>query len=344
MSLRIAPKLLAAAAFAAAFALGPTTAATSADRTISLGVGYPTDAVSAEGVKFWAEKVEEYSGGELDVEIFWNSQLGNAREMVQGVATGAIDAHLDVIELLVTFEPKIGALSLPLVFRDRDHFSRFVGSDVFAEMLDGLEDDGIIFPARDSLKDPVVARNWTRPFDRGVVSKRPVFTPADLEGFKLRMYESEIPVKSWEALGASVQIVPWPDVYTALATGVVDGLTGTVSDNVDWKHFENAPYWTNIHEYFQMSYVWVSKLTWDTLSDSQKAAIDKATEETSYKWYEIQVASDAEAKQKAQELYGVSFITPPIAPWIDKMGPTHADFEARGLVEKGLIGRMQAVE
>lgn len=327
-----------------AAAAGLALAAPADARTLSLGLNNNPEDFIADGFRFFAQRVEELTDGELEVEIFWSTQLGGAREMVQGIAVGSIDMQMDVIELLVTFEPRIGVLSLPLVFRNRDHFAKFLGSDVFAEMLDGLEAKGIVFPDRAGLQDPELAANWVRPYDRGLVSTRPIFTPDDLDGFKLRMYESEIPVKSWEALGASVQIVPWPDVYTSLATGVVDGLTGTITDNYEWKHFENAKYWTNVHEYFQMMHPWMSKITWDSLTPDQQDAIDQAAREASFEFARLMQVANDNAAREAQEKAGVSIILPPIGPWIEKMGPTHASFEERGLVPAGIVGRIQAIE
>ena len=339
-----ASKYLAVALSAATLALVPTLEASAAPRTLSLGVNNNENDFIADGFKLFAERVGELSNDELEVQIFWSSQLGGAREMVQGVASGSIDMQMDVIELLVTLEPRIGVLSLPLVFRDADHFAKFLGSDIFGGMLDTLESKGVIFPDRAGLQDVQIARNWMRPYDRGLVSNKPVFTPADLSGFKLRMYESEIPIKSWEALGASVQVVPWPDVYTSLATGLVDGLTGTVTDNYEMKHFENARYWTNVHEYFQMMHPWMSKMTWDSLTDDQRAAIDQAAREASHEFARLMAVANAESVAKAQAEFGVSIIVPPIEPWIAKMKPAHEDFETRGLVEAGLIGRIQAIE
>ena len=341
---KFAPKALALAACMAAFTMLPATGSTAAERTLSLGANNNENDFIADGFRFFAKRVGELTNGDLKVDIFWSSQLGGAREMVQGVAAGSIDMQMDVIELLVTLEPRIGVLSLPLVFRDRDHFAAFLGSDLFGSMLDTLESKGVMFPDREGLKDPEVAKNWVRPYDRGLVSTKPVFTPGDLEGFKLRMYESEIPIKSWEALGASVQVVPWPDVYTSLATGVVDGLTGTVTDNYEMKHFENAPYWTNIHEYFQMMHPWMSKITWDGLTADQQKAINQAAREASNEFARLMREANEKSVAKAQSEYGVSLIIPPIGPWIEKMKPAHADFEARGLVEKGLVEKIQAIQ
>jgi TRAP-type C4-dicarboxylate transport system substrate-binding protein len=337
-------KAFALALAATAIFAAPIMPAAAADRTLSLGANNNENDFIAEGFKFFAKRVGELSNDELEVQIFWSSQLGGAREMVQGVAAGSIDMQMDVIELLVTMEPRIGVLSLPLVFRDKTHFAGFLGSDVFGEMLDGLEAKGIVFPDREGLKDRQIAANWVRPYDRGLVSNKPIFSPADLSGFKLRMFESEIPIKSWEALGASVQVVPWPDVYTSLATGLIDGLTGTVTDNYEMKHFENARYWTNVHEYFQIMHPWMSKMTWDSLSEGQRNAIDEAAREASHEFARLMNEANAKSVAAAQEKHGVSIILPPIKPWIDKMVPAHADFEARGLVPAGLVDRIKAVQ
>ena len=341
---RIAFRAVAVAAFAAALAILPATGSIAEPRTLSLGANNNANDFIADGFRFFAKRVGELSNNELKVDIFWSSQLGGAKEMVQGVAAGSIDMQMDVIELLVTFEPRIGILSMPLVFRNRDHFAHFIGSPVFGSFLDGLASKGIVFPGRTFLSDPQEATNWVRPYDRGIVSKRPVFTPDDLKGFKMRMYESEIPIKSWQQLGASVQVVPWPDVYTALATGVVDGLTGTVTDNFEMKHFENARYWTDVHEYFQMMHPWMSKITWDSLTKSQQDAIDEATHEASPVFAKLMKNANDESTQRAQDQYGISLIYPPIKPWIEKMKPAIADFESRGVIPKGLVEQIQAIQ
>lgn len=335
-------RTLMALATSALVALGAPVAAQ--ERTLSLGTQTTETGFLAPPIVYFADRVKELSNGELEVELFWSAQLGSAAQMNQSLVAGALDFQSNVVELLSAFEPRIGVMSMPLVFRDRDHFARFLGSEIFDDMLNSLEAKGIVFPQRADFKDPVTANHWIRPWDRGLVTNRPIYSPADLEGFKLRMYESEIPIKSWQALGANVQVVPWPDVYTSIATGVVDGLTGTVVDNYDMKHFENATYWTNVHEYFQLQLPYMSKITWDSLSPEHQAVITQAMQEMGPLNRQVMDVADAEARSKAQADFGVTFIEPPMDPWIEKMAPAHADFESRGLVEAGLIAKIQAIE
>lgn len=331
-------------ALASVVAIALAAPALAAPRTLSVGTQTNETGFLAPALIDFANRVKELSNDELELQIFWSAQLGSAAQMNQSLAAGALDFQSNVVELLSAFEPGFGVMSMPLVFRDRNHFAKFLGSDIFDGMLANLESKGIIFPQRADFKDPETAQHWIRPWDRGLISNRPIFTPDDLKGFKLRMYESEIPLKSWQQLGANVQVIPWPDVYTSIATGIVDGLTGTVVDNYDMKHFENAHYWTNVHEYFQMQVPYMSKITWDSLSPEHQKVIVQALHDSGPLNRSEMDKADAEARQKSQEDFGVSFIDPPSAPWIAKMAPAHADFEARGLIEKGLIAKIQAIK
>lgn len=335
-------KSILALASAAVIAIAAPAAA--ADRTLSLGTQTVSDAFLAPAIQNFADLVAEKSNGELEVEIFWAAQLGSAAQMNQALVTGALDFESNVIELLSAFEPRLGVLTMPLVFRDRGHFARFLGSDIFDEMMATLESKGVFFPSRADFKDEATAVNWVRPWDRGLLANKPIFSPTDLEGLKLRMYESQIPIKSWQALGANVQVIAWPDVYTALATGVVDAMTGTVPDNYEMKHLEHANYWTNIHEYFQIQLPYMSKITYDSLSaEHQKAVTDAATASGPYFKQLMDTAQDL-AKLKAAAEFDASYIEPPIGPWIEKMAPAHAAFEEQGLIEKGIIARIQAIK
>jgi TRAP-type C4-dicarboxylate transport system substrate-binding protein len=313
-------------------------------RSLSIGTQTVQTAFLAPAIQAYADRIRELTNGELEPEVFWAAQLGSAAQMNQSLAAGALDIEVNVIELLSAFEPALGVMSMPLVFRDREHFALFLGSEVFDEMQATLASKGIIFPHAADFKDPATAKNWIRPWDRGLLANKPIYTPDDLAGFKIRMYESEIPIKSWQALGANIQVVPWPDVYTSLATGVVDGLTGTVVDNYEMKHFENAPYWTNVHEYFQVQMPFMSKITYDSLTPEQQVAVKQAATDVGPIFKELMDSADAAARIKAQADFGVTFIEPPIAPWIAKMAPAHADFEARGLIAPGMIARIQAIK
>ncbi|WP_308918128.1 TRAP transporter substrate-binding protein [Jannaschia sp. LMIT008] len=314
------------------------------DVTLRLGTVVSENAPEAAAFQTFADRVGELTDGAVEVQMFWNSQLGGGPEMLQNVIAGAQDFQGGAIDFLSAAAPRIGVMTMPLVFRDRDHFASFVASPLFDEILDELEAVGITFPARDSLDDPEVVKNWIRPYDRGIVSNRPIETPADLDGFKLRMFESEVPIRTWEALGANIQVIPWGDVYTSLATGVVDGLTGTVADNVEFKHFEQAKYFTNIGEYYQLNQIWMSNVTRMTLDPAHLDAIDTAMVEASEAYAEATAAGAVSALETAESEYGVTMIDPDIAPWIEKAGEAHAAFEADGMVEAGLIERIQALD
>ena len=126
-------------------------------------------------------------------------------------------------------------------------------------MVGSLEKRGVVFLGKRNY-------NWMRAGDRGLLTRTPIMKPEDLKGYKLRMFQAEAPIKAWAAFGANIQVIPWPDVYTALATGTVDGLTGVLSTSFLVKHTEVARYFTSVAEYYQIVAPIVSKRTWDKLT------------------------------------------------------------------------------
>jgi len=89
---------------------------------------------------------------------------------------------------------------------------------------------------------------------------------------------------------------------------------------------------------------WNHTFFWDSLSPEHQAVITQAMQEMGPLNRQVMDVADAEARSKAQADFGVTFIEPPMDPWIAKMAPAHADFESRGLVEAGLISKIQAIE
>ncbi|WP_029066085.1 TRAP transporter substrate-binding protein DctP [Labrenzia sp. DG1229] len=129
-------------------------AAIAEERKLSLGTLSNSTDTAAHSIEYLANRIEELSDGDLQVEIFWSAQLGNPAQMNQALAIGALDMKVDVTDQLPAFEPRMGVLGMPLVFRDRGHFTRFLGSEVFDEMLATLDSKGIIFPQRADFKRP----------------------------------------------------------------------------------------------------------------------------------------------------------------------------------------------
>ena len=173
--------------------------------------------------------------------------------------SGAQDLFIDTFDYFKAWDPRFGVVNTPFVFRDRDHFKKFLASDLFNEMVASLEKRGVVFLGKGNY-------NWLRAGDRGLLTRTPIMKPEDLKGYKLRMFQAEAPIKAWAAFGANIQVIPWPDTYTALATGTVDGLTTVLSASYLTKQTEAVRFFTNVGEYYQIVVPVMSKRTWDKLT------------------------------------------------------------------------------
>ena len=307
---------------------------------MKLRAGHILPNTSEQGMasEFFAKRVKELSSGAIDIQVFHAGELGKSMPaMLENVVSGAQDFLIDTFDYFKAWDERFGVVNTPFVFRDRAHFQSFLKSPLFAEMVGVLEKRGVVFLGKTDY-------NWLRASDRGVLSRRPVFIPDDLKGMKLRMFQAEAPIKAWAALGANVQVIPWPDTYTALVTGTVDGLTTVVSASYLTKQTEAVRYFTNVQEYFQIVAPIISERTWKKLSPAQQEMMNRAAIEAGERYREISREERDTMEYKARLEHGVTIIQPPIKPWQDAAKALHAKFEADGVLPKGLIAQVQAIQ
>ncbi len=307
---------------------------------MKLKIGHILPGTSDQGMasEFFAQRVKALSNGAIEAQVFHAGELGKSMPaQLENVVSGAQDFLIDTFDYFKAWDPRFGVVNTPFVFRDREHFQKFLKSPLFADMVGTLEKRGVVFLGKPNY-------NWLRASDRGVLSKKPVFVPDDLKGMKMRMFQAEAPIKAWASLGANVQVIPWPDVYTALVTGTVDSLTGVLSASYLTKQTEVTRYFTNVQEYFQIVAPMMSERTWKKLTPAQQEMMNKAAIEAGEKYLEISREERDTMEYKARVEHGVSLITPPVKPWQDAAKALHAKFEAEGVLPKGLIAQVQAIQ
>jgi TRAP-type C4-dicarboxylate transport system substrate-binding protein len=311
----------------------------SAQAAMVMKAGHNQGADSAQGkaLLFFAEQVGEMSNGELEVEVFHDLTLGPVATQLENVVSGAQAFYIDTMDYFKVWDEAFGVINTPFVFRSKEHFLKYLQSDAFAQTIDNVEQRGLVFLGKEKY-------NWVRTGDRGLLTKDPIFTPEDLQGYKIRMFQAEMPIKAWAALGADVNVIAWGDVYTALATGLVDGLTTPISGGYLNKLTEQTRYFTNLKEYFQILAPIVSRRLWDELTPEQQQIVEDAAFEAGELYAELSLEEDLELTRKAQEEHGLTIILPPLKPWHDKMKPLYVEFEAAGLLPEGIVEQAQAIQ
>jgi tripartite ATP-independent transporter DctP family solute receptor len=281
----------------------------------------PLNHPSTYAEQFFGEMVETLTKGSVKVETFANTQLGDAVANVQSIRNGTIGFTTVSASNLNQVVPQLDAFTLPYIFRNEAHFWWFLSTPEAAELVKPLEDKGIkVLGYIDS-----GARNF--------FTEKPVRTPADLKGQKIRVMASPVATKMMEAMGGTGTPVAWSELYTALQTGVVDGAENNNPSIVTKKFFEVSKYYT-VDEHARIpDVIAMSMKLWTRLDDQQKAAVLQAGQLTQAymrgAWRVSDEQSFGELKDKFKEV-----ITVDKQPFIDAVAPMVKAEAARLGVEK----------
>ncbi len=295
----------------------------------------PPDSDQGQALEFFGKRVKEMTNGEIEIQAFHSQELGPPPTQYKNTIAGAQDLVVDTLDYFKAYDDRFGVVNTPFVFRDRDHFSKYLNSKAFADIAETVEKRGLVF---------IGNYNWMRQQDRGILSRKPINTPEDLQGMKMRMFQAEMPIQAWTGMGANVQVYSWADTYTAIATGAVDCLTTVISASYLVKHTELLKYFTNVKEYYQIVLPVMSKKTWDKLNAKQKEILIQAANEAGKEYMRISALMDAQHVKRAQEEQGLKIINPPLDPWFKKAEAVHAKLEASGVLPKGIVEAAKSIK
>ena len=316
---------LVAIAVGLAFAVGAA-----AQTTLKLGHILPPTSPEHQAFIFFSGKVKEKTGGSVALEVFPSSQLGAVNVMLESLQAGPLVMMVELLEWYGNWDKRFGVFGVPYLFRDREHFAKFLVTPTFREMLADLEKQrNLVF-----LKEQI---NWSLMSDRTLLAKKAINTPADLKGVKMRMFQARVPVLSWQTLGANTIIIPWGETYTALATGTVEAVTARVEAHYQMKQTEVAKFMTVTKEYFQIYIPVMSRKTVDRLTPQQMAAIRDAARESGEYFTRLSAEAARDFQAKVRSEHGVTILEPPLGPWQNAMQPAYVKFEEEGIIPKGMI-------
>ena len=195
--------------------------------TYKLGhVGPPTHPYQLGAVKF-AELVKDGTKGQITIDVFPASQLGNERDLIEGMQLGTVDFVLSSTGPMVSFDPKFGAPDLPFIFRDLNHAYTCLDGEVGQELFAGLKKKGI------------TGLSWFENGFRHVTnSKRPIEKVDDLNGLKIRTMENPIHIAFFRDLGVIPTPMAFGEVFIAMQQKVVDGQENPVAAVTTAKFYE----------------------------------------------------------------------------------------------------------
>ena len=274
--------------------------ATAASLTLRYGHMNSPSSVAGQQAQMFADKVKEYTKGDVVIQVYPSSQLGKLQELAEATSTGVIAlSHNTAGGIGALYEP-VAALDTPYLYRDVDHLMKVtdISSPVMKDLNKGL------------IESAGVRVLYAYDFGtRELTANKAVRTPADLSGVKIRSLPFPIYMTAVEALGAVPVPVDWSEVPTALATGQVSGQENPVDVVLSNKLYESQSHLMLTGHITNPELIIMNDRTWKKLSDEQRAAFTRAAEETRAKATEMVLSQEATQLAKLKEL-GMKVIGP----------------------------------
>jgi len=246
-------------------------------------------------VLFFAKRVAELSKGQVTIEVFPAGVMGTHQSCQEQVAMGTLDFYPTTAGLVSVFDPNRTQelIELPYLFDSYTQAYAFMDTPFVTKFYEPLLSKGIRYLA-----------TWDNGFRHMTNSVRPINTPDDMKGLKIRVVQSEMSINIINALGGSAVPMSYSELYTALSQKVVDGQENPFMNIYASKFYEVQKYMsTTKHQYSTLPII-MSEKTWKKLDNNQRQIIQKvALEAASY--MRKKVGANEDSQRKAMEAAGM---------------------------------------
>lgn len=282
---------------------------------LKLGSSQPPGTPIILGAEKAADIVFEETNGRIKISIFPSSQLGGSKDMVQSIIFGTQEMLIESPGLWSAALPRISILEAPYVPRDLEHarkmFRSPMGQTIIRELLTefGVRTIGTMYYGT-----------------RQITSNRPIHSPADMEGLKLRVPEQKISVEWAKAIGASPTPMSFPEVYMALQTGVIDGQENPIVTIDSQKFYEVQDYIILDNHVIAILLVNINEAVWQSLSSQDQEILISAFEEGAKLSDEKMIELENSLLEKMEDK-GIEIIKPDREPFVEATQPLYAEFE-----------------
>ncbi len=305
--------------------------------TLKLGHSYPVQSPIGMAADRFEKLVSERTNGEVKVDVYPMEQLGKAKSELESTIIGNQDIFLEGQVWVERFTKAGRIISVNYVFQGREHFRKFIRSDLYREVITKpTEDAGLTF--LDS------KGSWERGPFRIMISKKPILGVEDLKGLRLRMWPSDAGRRSWEAFGVNVTVLPWTDVYLGLKQGIVEAVTSPVNLLYAMKFTEIAKYVTKTEEFPQNVRLFMNLKRFNGLKPAfQKALIDSANDAGDY-YTELSLEAAVKDIDRVIQEHNAVYIRVNLEPFQKVMVPVIREFEKEDFLPAGLYDRIQTLK
>lgn len=298
----------------AALTLGLAAASAQAQTSIKIGYAVSNNSHYGAGADAFCATLESASANRYKCQQFPNATLGNEREMVESAQIGALDVAFVSSGTVGNFVPDIRILDIPFLFRDNAHAHHTLDGQIGQDLLKKFPTKGLI------------AMAWGENGFRHITTNhKAINQPADLANVKLRTMENRVHIESFKALGALPTPMAWPEVYTALQQGTIDGQENPLSILVSSKLWQVQTHLALTAHIYSPTLLIASPATWGKLSKEDQAIFMQAAKDGAAAQRQ-RVSDEAKTAVALLEKEGMTVTQPSTADFQAALAPTFKKF------------------
>jgi C4-dicarboxylate-binding protein DctP len=271
-----------------------------------------------QGAILFKKLVEERLGGKVEVEVFPNAQLFGDKDEMLALLKNDVQLIAPALSKFSKYTDKLQIFDLPFLFNDQQSVNCFEDSEAGKELLQAMEDKGIIGLAY-----------WDNGLKQ-LSGPKPLRVPEDAAGLKFRIMSSDVLQSQFQAVKANPQKLAFSEVYLALQTGTVDGQENSWSNIYSQKFHEVQPYIT-VSNHGVLEYMVITNARfWKGLPDDIRTELEKIMDEVTKEVNKIALQQAEEDRKKIEESGKTQLITltpEEKAKWREAMKPVWKEFE-----------------
>jgi tripartite ATP-independent transporter DctP family solute receptor len=238
-----------------------------AQQELKLGYSLAPTSHYGVGATAMAEELARLSDGKFTIAQFPANALGGEREMVEGAQIGTVDLVITSTGPVGNFVPEVLLTDIPFLFRDYEHAHAVLDGPIGQEILDQFPNHGL------------VALAWGENGFRNLTNNvRPIRTPEDTKGLKVRTMENQVHMRAFQELGVLPTPMAFPELFTALQQGTVDGQENPIGVILSANFSQVQDHLTLTQHVYSPALIIMSPMAWEGLSDEEKLWFEQAAQ------------------------------------------------------------------
>lgn len=266
--------------------------------TIKVGTISPPEHSYTKGIELFAEKVEEKTDGRVKFDMFLDGQLGGEREIIEQVQLGSIDLTVATGGVVGSFVPELSVLEMPFLFKDVEEAYKILDGEIGEQLVEKIDAQGF-----------KTFGIWENGMRHLVNNKKTIKSPEDTKGMKMRTMENDLYLETYRALGTDPTPIAFPETYTSLEQGVVDGQDLSLGVMVTTKMYEVQDYFTDTGIYYAAAPMFMNQDKFESLPEDVQEIFIEVGEEVTQEQRRINQDMETEQLEYLEE-QGVEIYVP----------------------------------